>query len=172
MATDELRALDERPMNAFQITAVAICVFLMMIDGFDVLAIAFTAPLLAKEWHLTPPQIGALISWGLAGMTAGSLFILPFADRLGRRWMILLSLGLVSIGMLLAAVCGSQQQLMAIRFFTGLGIGSMLASINTIVAEYSSGKHRPLALGVNAAGYPIGATVGGIAAAIIIAQAG
>lgn len=172
MTTDELSALDERPMTAFQVWAVAICVFLMMIDGFDVLAIAFTAPLLSKEWSLTPPQIGGLISWGLAGMTAGSLFIAPFADRLGRRWMILLSLVVVSIGMLLAAFCSTQHELMAIRFFTGLGIGSMLASINTIVAEYSSGKHRPLALGVNAAGYPIGATLGGVAAAVIIAYAG
>lgn len=172
MTTDELRTLDERPMTGFQVAAVAICVFLMMIDGFDVLAIAFTAPLLSKEWSLTPPQIGGLISWGLAGMTAGSLFIAPFADWLGRRWMILLSLAVVSIGMLLAALCRSPHELMAIRFFTGLGIGSMLASINTIVAEYSSGTHRPLALGVNAAGYPIGATVGGVAAAVIIAQVG
>jgi benzoate transport len=172
MALDELKALDERPMNRFQVGAIAICVFLMMIDGFDVLAIAFTAPLLAKEWDLAPPAIGALISWGLAGMTAGSLFIAPLADRLGRRWMILLSLVVVSLGMLLAAFCTSPQQLMGIRFFTGLGIGSMLASINTIVAEYSSGKHRPLALGINAAGYPIGATLGGVAAAVIIAQTG
>lgn len=172
MGTDELQALDERPMTRFQIVAIAICVFLMMIDGFDVLAIAFTAPLLAKEWHLTPPQIGVLISWGLAGMTAGSLFLAPLADRLGRRWMILLSLVVVTVGMLLAAFSRSPEELGAIRFVTGLGIGSMLASINTVVAEYSSGKYRPLALGINAAGYPIGATIGGVGAAIIISQAG
>src|SRR6185369_15152747 len=99
MTSDELQALDERPMTGFQISAVAICVFLMMIDGFDVLAISFTAPIFAKEWKLGPEQIGLLISAGLAGMTAGSLFIAPLADRLGRRWMILLSLGVVTIGM-------------------------------------------------------------------------
>jgi benzoate transport len=172
MATDELKALDERPMTGFQISAVAICVFLMMIDGFDVLAISFTAPLFAKEWKLGPEQIGMLISAGLAGMTAGSLFIAPLADRLGRRWMILLSLCVVTIGMLGAAFSRSHVELAVIRLITGLGIGAMLASINTIVAEYSSGKYRPLALGINAAGYPIGATIGGIGAAIIIALAG
>jgi benzoate transport len=172
MASDELQALDERPMTGFQISAVAICVFLMMIDGFDVLAISFTAPVFAKEWKLGPEQIGLLISAGLAGMTAGSLFIAPLADRLGRRWMILLSLVVVTIGMLAAAFSRSHVELAVIRLFTGLGIGAMLASINTIVAEYSSGKYRPLALGINAAGYPIGATIGGVGAAIIIALAG
>jgi benzoate transport len=172
MRTDELKALDERPMTGFQITAVAICVFLMMIDGFDVLAIAFAAPVLSKEWALSAQSLGALMGWGLWGMTAGSLFLAPLADRFGRRWTILMSLVVVTIGMLLSAFSRSPFELGLLRFFTGLGIGSMLASINTIVAEYSSGKHRPLALGVNAAGYPIGATLGGVGAAIIISQAG
>lgn len=170
MVNDELKALDERPMNGFQIAAVAICVFLMMIDGFDVLAMSFTAPLLRKAWSLEPGQIGALMSWGLAGMTAGSLLLAPFADRFGRRWMVLLSLVVVSLGMFLAARSNTHAELSAIRFGTGVGIGSMLASINTIVAEYSSGKRRPFALGVNAAGYPIGATLGGMVARVFVSQ--
>ena len=111
MATDELKALDERPMNAFQVAAVAICVFLTMIDGFDVLAIAFTAPS-RQRVGAHAAQIGALISWGLGGMTVGSLLMAPLADLLGRRLDAAVALA-GHAGMLLAAFSGSYAELAA-----------------------------------------------------------
>jgi hypothetical protein len=38
------RLIDEGPMTRFQVASVAICVALNMLDGFDVLVMAFTAP--------------------------------------------------------------------------------------------------------------------------------
>jgi MFS family permease len=73
-------------MTRFQIGAVAICMVLNLIDGFDVLAVAFAAPMLAKDWQLAPDRLGLLFSAGLFGMTAGSLLLAPFADRFGRLW--------------------------------------------------------------------------------------
>ena len=46
---------------------------------------------------------------------------------------------------------------------TGLGIGAMLASLTTIVAEYASDRRRAAAIGFSMAGYPIGAIFGGFA---------
>src|SRR5687767_15545161 len=91
-------ALEHQPMTRFQTVAVAICMVLNAIDGFDVLAIAFAAPVLSREWSLPPGQLGVLFSSGLLGMTLGSLFIAPLADRFGRRWMILTSLVGVTLG--------------------------------------------------------------------------
>jgi MFS family permease len=54
------------------------------------------------------------------------------------------------------------------RLLTGLGVGAMLPSLNTIVAEYASVRRRELALSIMSTGYPIGATLGGIAAILII----
>ena len=82
---DLRRILDESPMGAFRWSAVGICMFLNMIDGFDVLVMAFTAAPVSAEWGLTGAQLGLLLSAGLFGMAAGSLFIAPWADRLGRR---------------------------------------------------------------------------------------
>ena len=53
-------ALEHQPMTRFQTVAVAICMVLNAIDGFDVLAIAFAAPVLTKEWSLPPEQLGIL----------------------------------------------------------------------------------------------------------------
>ncbi|MBF3224824.1 MFS transporter, partial [Pseudomonas aeruginosa] len=81
MNRDLRRALDDEPMRPFQWLAVAVCIVLNLIDGFDVLVMAFTASSVAAEWNLGGAEIGLLLSAGLFGMAAGSLFVAPWADR-------------------------------------------------------------------------------------------
>lgn len=150
-------------MSFFQVRAVAICLLINALDGFDILVIAFLAPEIAQQWQLSPDTLGILLSAGLAGMTAGSLLLSPLADRYGRRPAILLSLAVTSLGMVVSAFTGDLAQLTATRFVTGLGIGAMLASLTTIVAEYASDRRRAAAIGFSMAGYPIGAIFGGVA---------
>ena len=92
MSIDLKKVLDDGPMARFQWLAIGICIVLNMIDGFDVLVMAFTASSVSAEWALNGAQIGLLLSAGLFGMAAGSLFIAPWADRYGRRPLILLCL--------------------------------------------------------------------------------
>ena len=40
-------------MSPFQWTAIAICVLLNMLDGFDVMVMAFTAPHVSADWALS-----------------------------------------------------------------------------------------------------------------------
>jgi benzoate transport len=171
-ATDVRRLLDDGPMSRFQVGAVAVCVILNMLDGFDVLVMAFTATSVQAEWQLSGAQLGVLLSAGLVGMACGSLFVAPWADRFGRRTIILLCLALMTLGMLLSAIAQNMPQLWALRVVTGLGIGGMLASIGVITAEYSSSRWRSTNVSIQATGYPIGATIGGIIAAVLIAQLG
>ncbi len=172
MTTRVQDTIDTGEMSAFQVVAVAICVTLNMLDGFDVLVMAFTASEVAKEWGLSGAEVGVLLSSGLFGMAAGSLFLAPFADRFGRRNLVLLCLVLLTVGMLLSSVATSPTQLAALRAVTGLGIGGMLASINVITSEYSSQKWRSAAISLQATGYPIGATIGGIIAASLLVNYG
>ncbi len=124
-------------MSSFQIAAVAICVALNALDGFDILAITFAGPGIVREWELGPGGLGIVISTGLVGMSVGSLLLAPLADSLGRRPIILLCLILMTVGMLLSATADDVIALSIWRIVTGLGIGGMLASINAMVAEYS-----------------------------------
>jgi MFS family permease len=52
---------------------------------------------------------------------------------------------------------------------TGIGIGSMLASINAMVAEYANDTRRDFCVGLMTIGYPLGGMVGGMAAAWLLA---
>ncbi len=168
MNADIVANMKQGPMRPVQVLAVSICVVINMLDGFDVLVMAFTAPAVAAEWGLDPQALGILFSSGLVGMAAGSLFIAPLADRIGRRNIILLCLLIISCGMLASALTGSVLQLALTRVVTGLGIGGALASLTTITAEYSSEKRQGFAISLVQSGYPIGATIGGTVAAFLI----
>jgi benzoate transport len=162
--------LRREPMSRFQMVAVAICVALNALDGFDILAITFAAPGITREWSLGPGALGIVISTGLVGMTIGSLGLAPLADTLGRRPIILLCLVLMTLGMLLSATANSIGTLVIWRVITGLGIGGMLASINAMVAEYANDSRRDFCVGLMAIGYPLGGMLGGMAAAWLLAR--
>jgi len=172
MNTDIVAGIKQDPMRPVQVLAVTICVAINMIDGFDVLVMAFTAPSIAAEWPLDPQSVGLLLSAGLFGMAAGSLFLAPIADRIGRRNMILLCLVVISAGMLASAFTWSVLSLASARVATGIGIGGMLASITTITAEYASHRRRGFAISMVQSGYPVGATIGGSIAALLIVAYG
>lgn len=172
MQSSPQQNINSSPMSRFQIQTVAICVMINMLDGFDVLVVAFTAPEIARQWGVEPSALGVLLSAGLVGMASGSLFLAPLADRYGRRALILTSLVIVSLGMLLSAATQSVVQLAILRVITGLGIGALLASLNTLVAEYASDRRRDLAVAVLQSGYPLGATVGGLISIVIVSQFG
>ena len=160
--------INNTPMSGFQVLAVTVCLAINMLDGYDVLVMSFTAPFVAEEWALSQTVTGWLLSASLIGMALGSLFLAPLADLYGRRRMTLLSLTAVTAGMLASAAAANYPQLIALRFFTGLGIGAMLASLTVVVSEYSSDRRRTLALIILQAGFPAGAMVWGMVAAPII----
>ncbi len=158
----------DESVSSFQAKAIMICLAINMLDGFDVLAIAFAAPGLSAEWQMSAIDIGYLLSSGLIGMVLGSFLLAPMADKVGRRIIILICLGIMTIGMLGSAISQDFNQMALTRLFTGVGIGGMLASLNTIVAEYSPDKWRGLAVSIMQTGYPIGATIGGAFAAYLV----
>lgn len=151
-------------MSPYQWLIVGLCIILNALDGFDVLAMAFTANSVTREFGLSGGELGVLLSSGLVGMAIGSLGLAPFADTIGRRPMVLISVGLATAGMLFASLAHSALELGIWRVVTGLGIGGILACTNVIASEYSSKRWRGLAISIYTAGYGIGATLGGAAA--------
>jgi benzoate transport len=155
-------------MTGFQVCAVTICLVINFLDGFDVLAIAFAAPEIAREWSVDSAALGVIFSAGLAGMIVGALFLSPIADRFGRRPLILGCLCIIGAGMLASAAANGIVQLIAARAITGLGVGGMLSSLTTMVAEYSNDRHRRFAISVLQSGYPVGAIIAGIVSVYLL----
>ncbi len=155
-------------MHNLQIGTVGLCLLINLIDGFDVLAMAFSASSIGAQWQMSPTELGLLFSSGLAGMTISSLLLAPIADYSGRRVAILIFLLVISIAMAASARAESVGELASWRFVTGLGVGGLLPAINTMAAEFASRKRQELAVSIMQAGFPLGASFGGIAAFFLI----
>ncbi|MBS0393898.1 MAG: MFS transporter, partial [Proteobacteria bacterium] len=172
MSNELRRLVDEGPLTGFQIAAVATCVALNMLDGFDALAMSFAASGVKAEWRLPNTELGYLLSAGLVGMGLGALVLGPCADRWGRRRVILCAVAIAAAGMLVSAVARGFGDLVLLRAVTGVGVGGTIASVAVIVSEYSPQRWRRVALGTYATGYSIGATLGGLLAAYAIPRHG
>jgi benzoate transport len=162
----------ESSWTARQILVVSICFILNMLDGMDVLILSYVAPALSADWKVSPESLGIVFSAGLAGMAAGGLLIAPLADRFGRRKLILASLVMMAAAMFGSSIATSIVELIATRFVVGIGIGTVLASMAALTAEYAPARHRTFAVGFLQAGYPVGATITGFIVASHVATHG
>jgi MFS family permease len=162
--TNPIAVIDDNPMGLRQWIVVVIMVLLNALDGFDVLSSAFAAPGITLEWGIPRSELGVVLSAELIGMGFGSLLLGSFADRSGRKPAMLICLVIMAIGMYFAHSASNKWSLTGYRFFTGLGIGGMLAATNAVVAETTSKTSRSLAMALYVIGYPLGGIFGGIAA--------
>lgn len=172
MAADPREVLASSPMRFRQVLAIAACVLLNALDGFDVLSISFASPGIAREWGIDRAALGLVLSMELIGMAVGAVLLGQAADRIGRKATAFGCLLMMALGMLATTQVTTIGMLAATRLFTGFGIGGMLATTNALVAEYANDKWRGAAVAIMAAGYPMGAIAGGAIASNLLATGG
>ncbi|RON99694.1 MFS transporter [Pseudomonas moraviensis] len=166
------READASAMSSSQWRIIGLCMLFNVIDGMDVMAMAFTASSVAKEWALSGSQIGMLLSASLVGMALGSFLAGPWADRYGRRPILLTGLVLSGATMLLSFWSPDHGWLMVLRLFTGVGTGLVLIAANVLTYERASVSRRHLALALQSMAFAFGASLGGLSAHALNASAG
>ena len=162
--------IDKKPTSSFQLSIIFICFLLNVIDGMDVLVISYTAPSIVSFWDISPETLGIVFSSGLFGMAIGALFLAPYADKLGRKKIILISSIIISLGVFLTAFSKNIIHLTFLRFLSGIGIGTMLASTVSLVSEYTSDRSKDFWISFVLAGYPVGAVLAGYLSNIILSK--
>jgi benzoate transport len=167
-----LEQVKNSPMSRAQIRAVALCLVINLVDGFDLLVTSFVGPSITREWGLSPSAVGVLLSAGLAGMATGALFLAPLADRIGRRRLSLGCLALAALGMLAASVAQDFGQLVVCRLVTGAAVGAMAASLPVLTSEYANNRRRGLVVALITTGYGLGAVIAGIASSLLLGSFG
>ncbi|MCQ2000028.1 MFS transporter [Arthrobacter zhaoxinii] len=159
-------------MSPRQVAIIAICTALYMIDGFDVLVMAFSASHVVEEWGLTGAQLGYLLSAALVGMAVGSIFVSTVSDIIGRQKTVLIGVCIVAAGMLASFFAPSYAVLVILRFLTGIAIGTLQSTISVFASEFSNAKRRSTALSIVSIGQPIGGVLGGLISGVLISQYG
>lgn len=161
------------PAAARRLNGVATVGFLVaMIDGYDTLMLAFTAPLISKDWALLPQTMGQIFASTYAGAAVGATLIGIGADRYGRRRMLFAALALMGLFTMLCALSENPLQLMALRSLAGLGLGGALSTATALTASNAPIQRRRATVTRMFLGFPIGAILGGAVTAKIMAYIG
>ncbi len=164
--------LNEHRFSAFQWAIFWLCFLIVLLDGFDTAAIGFIAPSLLKEWGLTRPALGPVLSAALFGLAAGALSSGPLADRIGRKRVLVTAVLLFGLACAASSFAGSLSQLVVLRFVTGLGLGAAMPNAVTLMSEYCPDRMRATLTNAMFCGFPLGAAFGGFLAAWMIPQFG
>lgn len=161
------KMMADAPMTAFQFAIVLLCCVINVADGADIVAMAYAAPLLTKEWGIRPELLGIVFSAAPVGMGVGAFFIAPLADRFGRRLIVLSAVAGVGAAMLLTGISTSVPMLAAMRLLTGIGLGTLLASLTVTVVEYTNQRWGNFFIAVLHIGFAVGVSLMGLIAAAL-----
>lgn len=121
---------------------ITICWLCIFFEGYDIGIYGPVLPVLMKEWSLTTVQAGAIASYSLFGLLAGSIIVGVITDIIGRKKTLILSLALFSIAMGISAMATTPEMFAFSRVIVGLGIGGIIPGVATLAIEYSPVHRR------------------------------
>lgn len=141
---------------------IGICFAILMCEGFDLAMFGSIVPSLRDyaDWSLSPAMIGYMGSATVLGMLFGALSAAGFADRVGRRPVVIAAVTVFSAAMGICAIAPSPEIFLAARFVVGLGAGAVMPTIAATLIEFSPADKRST---TTALGF-IGVGVGGVLA--------
>ena len=164
--------INAQPLSRYQWRVVILCFLIVFLDGLDTAAMGFIAPALSQDWGIDRASLGPVMSAALIGMVFGALGSGPLADRFGRK-VVLVSAVVVFGGFSLASAYASNvDQLLVLRFLTGLGLGAGMPNATTLLSEYTPERHKSLLVTSMFCGFNLGMAGGGFVSAKLIPMFG
>ena len=165
---DVTELVDNTPFGELQRTAFVLCLLCLLMDGFDVQALGYTAPSIVREWGVPNAVLGPVFAAANFGVLIGALFFSMLADRIGRRPVIIGATLFFGAMMILTARVTSVPQLLVMRLLAGIGLGTIIPNASALIGEYSPQRLRASMIMIAGAGFTGGAAIGGFIAAALI----
>ena len=149
----------EKSDNKHAIVTVAICFLIAVIEGLDIQAAGIAAAGVREHFGLDSSQLGVFFSAGILGLLPGALIGGRFADRIGRKKVLIWSTATFAIFTLCTVWVNSFNSLLAVRFLAGAGLGGAMPILITLASEAVSPQNRGRAVGLMYCGMPVGAAI-------------
>jgi AAHS family 4-hydroxybenzoate transporter-like MFS transporter len=154
--------VDSGPINAYRYGVLFLLLLAMFVDGYDILAMSYAAPLLTQAWHLNKGAMGTVFSVGWIGLIVGGAIMGVLGDWIGRRKPLIISMFFLVVGSLGTAFAANMPELMLWRFLAGLSLGAIVPLCTVMVVEYAPENVRATAMACMLVGLGGGgAAVGG-----------
>jgi AAHS family 4-hydroxybenzoate transporter-like MFS transporter len=165
---DVSQLVETRPVGAGQWLLIALCMFVVTLDGFNTQIMGYVVPSLIGGWHISPARLGPVISSGLVGLMLGALILGTLGDRIGRKSILLLSTLLFGVFALATGFVTSPSQMLVLRFLTGVGLGGAVPAAIALISEFSPNRARAGTVTLTVSGFAIGPAIGGLVAGGLI----
>jgi MFS transporter, AAHS family, 4-hydroxybenzoate transporter len=162
------RMLDAGGIRPFHIKLLVWSLLLVIIDGYDIGAIAFALPSLIKGWGISPRDLGPVLSLGIVGMLLGSAFFGFVGDRYGRKTALVIASVLFGVLTYAAAYAVDLTQLTWLRFTAGVGIGGIIPNVIAINAESAPRRYRATLALVAIGLVPLGGVIAGLVGTTLV----
>ena len=133
---------DDARFNRFHGLVLFWCALIIVFDGYDLAVVGIALPSIMKDLGVDPTQAGFMVSSALFGMAFGAIFLGTLADRIGRRWSIVVCITLFSVFTAAAGLTRDPMLFAASRFLAGLGIGGVMPDVVAHMTEYAPKKVR------------------------------
>lgn len=160
--------INQQPLSRYQWRVVLLCFLIVFLDGLDTAAMGFIAPALSQEWGIDRASLGPVMSAALIGMVFGALGSGPLADRFGRKGVLVGAVLIFGGFSLASAYATNVDQLLVLRFLTGLGLGAGMPNATTLLSEYTPERLKSLLVTSMFCGFNLGMAGGGFISAKMI----
>ena len=141
-------------------------------DAFDALTIAYVLPALIPLWHMTPSEIGLLISVGYAGQVIGGIASGWLAERYGRVPLMVGNIVLFSLMSFTCVLAQNYPTLLTLRFLQGIGLGGEVPIANTYINEFAKSDERGRFVLLQQCMFPVGLTTVALVGTFIVPMLG
>jgi MFS family permease len=137
-----IRLLDDAPLRPPHVLAWALSSGGTLLDGLSVFMLGIAIPLLVRDMTLSATQTGLLGAALVAGAVAGASLGGRVADRVGRKAVFLLGMGLLGLAAALGALAWTPWLLIGTQLLVGVGIGMDFPVSSSYVAECMPHRDR------------------------------
>ena len=134
--------MEALPLSRWHLKARVIVGSATFFDALDTVAIGLVLPVIGQAWHMTPEQIGWLISGGFLGQFIGAIGFGHLAERIGRISTIMITTAIFALGGLASAFATGFASMIVLRMLQGLGLGAEVPVAAAYINEIAPANKR------------------------------
>ncbi|HEX5582818.1 MFS transporter [Gaiella sp.] len=171
--TDIPGRLDRLPWSRFHWLVVIGLGTVWILDGLEVTIVGSIASRLTEKGsgiELSTGSIGTAAAVYVAGACIGALFFGQLTDRLGRKKLFIITLGVYLLATFATAFAWTAWYFFLCRFVTGAGIGGEYAAINSAIDELIPARVRGRVDLIINGSYWVGSAAGAAAALFFLSS--
>lgn len=147
---------EELPLTRAHLKCCVALFITFVVEAWEMMIIVYASPAIAREFPMTPVEMGTMIGAMFVGTLFGALGWGPLADRIGRKKAVVWSLAGYAVLSFASAFAPNFIWLYALRLLGGVVAAGMLVATFPLFEELLPVKYRGRCTVYLASGWPIG----------------